>query len=414
MRIAVIGSGISGLVAAWLLSRRHEVVLFEADDRLGGHTDTHDITLEGHRYSIDTGFIVFNPDHYPLLTRLLSELRVESQATTMSFSVQNERSGLEYGTESFAALFCQPPNLVRPRFLRLLCDIRRFYREAPALLDDGDEALPLGEYLAANGYSAAFRDDHLVPMASALWSSPSARILDFPVRHLVRFMHNHSMLQLAERPTWRVVRGGSASYIRAMAARWKVDARTSARVTRVARSDDGVDIESACGREHFDHAVLACHADASLALLADASDAERDVLGAFEFQDNDTVLHTDASLLPVHRRAWSAWNAHVPADATDACTVSYCMNLLQTIDAPATFVTTLNRTHAIDPAKILVRRRYRHPLQSAASVAAQRRKAEIDGVRRTWFAGAYWGFGFHEDGARSGAGVAAALGVSWP
>jgi predicted NAD/FAD-binding protein len=414
VRIAVIGSGIAGLVSAWLLSPRHEVVLFEADDRLGGHADTHDVAVDGHRHAVDTGFIVFNPEHYPVLTRLFAELRVESQATTMSFSVQSEPSRLEYGTGSVDALFCQPSNALRPRFLRMLADIARFYREAPALLDRDDDAVTLGAWLAANRYSDAFRDDHLVPMASALWSSPSACILDFPARHLVRFMANHCMLQLARRPVWRVVRGGSSTYVRAIASRWRVDTRVATPVTRVARDESGVDVESAGGRERFDHVVLACHADASLALLADPSAEEREVLGAFEFQDNDTVLHTDTSLLPAHRSAWSAWNAHVPSSASDDCTVSYCMNILQTIHAPATFVTTLNRTHAIDPAKILARRRYRHPLQSAASMAAQRRKAEIQGVRRTWYAGAWWGFGFHEDGARSGVDVAAALGVEWP
>jgi predicted NAD/FAD-binding protein len=414
MRIAVIGSGISGLASAWLLARQHDVTLFEANDYLGGHTHTHAIELEGKSFAVDTGFIVFNPPHYPLLHKFFDELGVATQPTTMSFAVKNERSGLEYNATDLGGLFCQRRNLVSPRFLRMLRDIFRFYREASALLDGSGAGPELGEYLAVQRYSDAFRDDHLVPMASALWSSPSAQILQFPAKYLVQFMANHQMLQARDRPQWRVVQGGSQSYIRAMRGNWGVRERAACAVTRVVRDADGVEIESAAGRERYDHAVLACHSDQALALLADAGERERAILGAMRFQENDTVLHTDATLLPRRRRAWAAWNALIPREASADCTVSYCMNLLQTLDAPQPLVVTLNRSAQIAPEKILRRMRYHHPVYTPASVAAQARKAEIQGVRRTWFAGAYWGWGFHEDGMRSAVDVANALGVRWP
>jgi uncharacterized protein len=413
MRIAVVGSGIAGLGAAWLLARRHEVVLFEAAGRLGGHTHTHAVERAGRSYAIDSGFIVYNPPGYPLLARLFAELGVASQPTTMSFSVQHAGSGLEYNAGTLNGLFCQRRNLLSPRFLRMVADILRFYREAPALLADDGPGPSLADYLAEHRYSRGFAEDHLLPMASALWSSPTAQVGAFPARYLVRFMANHRMLQVEGRPQWRVVRGGSARYVEAMAANWDVRVRLDCAVQRVVRDDAGVAIDSRAGHERFDAVVLACHADDALALLADPSDAECEVLGAFAYRDNDTVLHTDASLLPRARRAWAAWNAHVPAAPGGECTVSYCMNLLQAIDHAPPFVVTLNRSAAIDPAQVIARMNYRHPQYSAASVAAQRRRDAISGRRNTWYAGAYWGWGFHEDGLRSAVEVAAALGVRW-
>ena len=414
LRIAIVGSGIAGLASAWLLSQRYQVTLFEADDRLGGHTHTHDIELSGRRHAVDTGFIVHNRPHYPLLSRMFDELGVATAPTTMSFSVHSAASGLEYNATSLDALFCQRRNLVSPRFLGMVRDIFRFYRLAPQLLH-GDAAGPsLGEYLERHRFGAAFRDEHLVPMASALWSSPSWQVLEFPARYLVQFMHNHRMLQAGGRPPWRVVAGGSARYIQALQRNWNATVRLSTPVRAVHRHAQGVTVHTDGANEPFDHAVLACHSDQALALLADADARETDILGAIPYQDNDVVLHTDARLLPRNRKAWAAWNAHVPRDPADACTVSYCMNLLQGLDAPEPLVVTLNRTAAIDPARILRRMHYRHPVYSAASVAAQARRAQIQGQRRTWFAGAYWGWGFHEDGMRSAVDVAQALGVAWP
>lgn len=413
MRVAVIGSGIAGLASAWLLSRRHEVTLYEANDYLGGHTHTHDIELDGRRYAVDTGFIVHNPVHYPLLTQLFDELGVASQPTTMSFAVHNEASGLEYNATSLNTLFCQRHNLLSPRFIGMVRDLFRFYREAPALLRDPRQGPTLGDWLAQNRYGAAFRDEHLVPMAAALWSAPSAQILAFPARYLVQFMANHQMLQVAGRPEWRVVRGGSASYVRALRSRWAVRERPCCPVRAVRRDMHGAAVTTDAGCEHFDQLVLACHSDQALALLADASERERAILGAMPYQANEVLLHTDATLLPRNRKAWAAWNAFIPREPGAPCTVSYCMNLLQSLDAPQPFVVTLNRSEAVDPAKVLRRMRYHHPVYTHASVAAQRRKAEIQGLNRTWFAGAYWGWGFHEDGMRSAVEVASAFDVRW-
>lgn len=417
MRIAVIGSGIAGLASAWLLSRQHDVVLYEANNYLGGHTHTHDIEQFGRRYAIDSGFIVYNPTNYPLLAWLFEQLGVQSCSTTMSFSVQSQASGLEYNAATLDTLFCQRRNLLSPRFYGMVRDLARFYREAPVLLetDAAHEPGPsIDDYLAQHRYGAAFRDEHLVPMASALWSSPPDAILRFPARYLVRFMSNHRMLQLKSRPQWRVVKGGSATYVRKLRSTWHVQERIGCPVHAITRDDDGARVDSARGSERFDAVVLACHADQALALLSDANEREQDILGAMPYQSNDTVLHTDARLLPVRRRAWAAWNAYIPAEPGAACTVSYCMNLLQGLQSPEPFVVTLNRTDAIDPARILKRMHYRHPVYTQASVVAQARKAEIQGQRHTWFAGAYWGWGFHEDGLRSAVEVARALGVRWP
>jgi len=414
MRIAVVGSGIAGLASAWLLSREHEVVLFERDARLGGHTHTHTVQQAGREYRVDSGFIVFNPDNYPLLSRLFAELGVRSQPTSMSFSVQDARSGLEYNATNLDAMFCQRRNLLSPRFLRMVREILRFYRESPALLRSDAPGPSLGEYLEAGGYSTLFAEDHLIPMASALWSSSSAEVLRFPAKYLVQFMANHQMLNASQRPTWRVVQGGSSTYIEAMQSRWDLALRLGCPVQAVRRDAEGVEVTSAAGHERFDQVVLACHSDQSLALLGDADAREREILGAMPYQANETILHTDARLLPTRRKAWAAWNAYVPAEPAAACTVSYCMNLLQSLDSPEPFVVSLGRSAEIDPDKVLARMHYHHPLYSHASVAAQARKAEIQGQRRTWFAGAYWGWGFHEDGMRSAVEVANGLGVRWP
>jgi len=409
MRIAVVGSGVSGLAAAWLLSPEHEVTLFEANDYLGGHTHTHLLELEGRQVAVDSGFIVYNEAHYPLLTRLFAQLGVRSQPTTMSFSVRDAGSGLEYGATTLDTLFCQRRNLLSPRFWGMLRDLLRFYREAPAILDSADPGPTLGEYLAAHRYGAAFRDQHLVPMAAALWSAPASRILTFPAQYLVRFMANHQMLQLRGRTPWRVVCGGSSQYVAAMRAGWRVQERLNCPVHSVRRDAAGVQLISAAGTERFDQIVFACHSDESLSLLEDASVEERQILGAIPYQDNEVVLHTDATLLPQNRKAWAAWNAYIPAESAQDCTVSYCMNLLQGLNTPEPLVVTLNRTAAIDPARILRRMQYRHPVYTRQSVAAQLRRAQIQGRRHSWYAGAYWGWGFHEDGLRSAVEVCAAL-----
>lgn len=413
MRIAVIGSGIAGLGCAWLMSRNHDVVLFECDSRLGGHTHTHEIERFGERYRIDTGFIVHNRTHYPLLGRLFDELGVATQPTCMSFSVRDDRIGLEYNARNLNTLFCQRRNLVSPRFWNMVRDIARFYREAPALLLSPDDGPSLGDYLEHNRYSDLFIEDHLLPMASALWSSPHTQARAFPAKYLVAFMANHQMLQLSGRSSWRVVSGGSDRYVQAMSARWRVQVRLACAVRSVRRTATSVLVGTAHGEDAFDQVVLACHSDQALALLADASDAEHAVLGAIDYQNNDVVLHTDARLLPRRKNAWAAWNAHVAGDRSAACSVSYCMNVLQSIQSPEPFVVSLNRGDAIDPQRVIARMSYQHPVYSHATIAAQQQRDRINGQNRTWYCGAYWGFGFHEDGLRSGVEVANALGVPW-
>jgi predicted NAD/FAD-binding protein len=413
VRIAVVGAGISGLMSSRLLSRAHDVTLFESNAYVGGHTHTHDIELEGRRHRVDTGFIVFNPLNYPLLTRLFRELGIESRTTTMSFSVRNQATGLEYNAASLAGMFCQRRNLLSPRFIGMIRDLLRFYREAPALLENDTPGPTLGEYLARQRYGAAFRDEHLVPMASALWSSPPRQILSFPARYLVQFMANHQMLNVRSRPVWQVVAGGSDTYVNALRASWSVDERIGCPVRRVARGMRSVQVATDAGVEVFDQVVFACHSDQALALLAEPSRAEQQVLGALRYQSNEVVLHTDAMVLPRNRRAWAAWNALVPRRPNDACTVSYCMNLLQGIESAAPLIVTLNPVRPIHSRFTLRRLRYRHPVHSHGSVAAQGRKAEIQGRHRTWYAGAYWGWGFHEDGMRSAVEVAAALDAPW-
>jgi uncharacterized protein len=347
--------------------------------------------------------------------RLFAELGVASQPTVMSFAVRNERTGLEYNATDLDRLFVQRRGLAVEA--RDVPDHAQEggARQVAALLELEGEGPTLGEYLDRHGYGRLFRDDHLIPMASALWSSPSAQIERFPAKYLVRFMANHRMLSLGTRPPWRVVQGGSASYVRALQKHWqgRVQLRLAAPVERVTRREDGALLQWRGHQEHFDAVVLACHADQALALLADPSEAEREVLGAIRFQRNDTVLHTDVSVLPRDPRAWAAWNALIPRQPSADCTVSYCMNQLQSLQAPETFVVSLNCTGRIDPARILKRLDYAHPVYSHAMVQAQARRAEISGVRHTWYCGAWWGFGFHEDGLRSAVEVARGLDCPW-
>lgn len=413
MRIAIVGGGISGLAAAWLLSREHEVELFEREARLGGHTHTHKVTMDGREYTVDTGFIVYNNENYPLLKRLFDELGVASQPTNMSFSVQDARNGLEYNAGGFGNLLANPRNLFDPKFLKMIGEIKRFYKEAHHLLETEGAGPTLGEYLREQKYSPMFIDDHLVPMVSALWSAPSTQIMNFPGKYLIRFMRNHHMLQINGRPEWRTVTGGSSRYVDLMRKDWKVTERLDTPVLRILREEDFVRLATDDGEERFDHVVLACHSDQALALLGDPSENETSILGAIPYQKNDVVLHTDARMLPKKKKAWAAWNAHVPVQPSTDCTVSYCMNILQSIDAPEPLIVTLNRTAEIDPDKIIARMNYQHPVYTSQSIAAQNRRVAINGQRRTWFTGAYWRYGFHEDGLRSAISVAKALDVEW-
>ncbi|MBK8180664.1 MAG: FAD-dependent oxidoreductase [Planctomycetes bacterium] len=419
MRIAVIGSGISGLTAARLLSREHEVDVYEQDSRIGGHTHTHDIVEDGRRLSIDTGFIVFNRRTYPHFCRLLELVGVESRDSNMSFSVRDEQSGLEYNGTNLDTLFAQRKNLLSPSFLGMLADIARFNRAARKLSAGPESAESLGEFLARGRFGRAFREHYLIPMGSAVWSAAPSRMLEFPAWTFARFFDNHGFLDLGDRPQWRVVSGGSRSYLEPLAEPFARRIHRKAPVVSLARRDAQVFVRTAQGLPRsYDHAVVAVHSDQALALLEDPSDAEREVLGAIEYQENEAVLHTDARLLPRLPKARAAWNYHVRSPEEthgpggSRVAVSYWMNSLQSLTAREQYLVTLNRTASIDPSRILARMTYHHPVYTLAGLAAQKRKREISGVRRTHYCGAYWGFGFHEDGVVSALDVAASFGQS--
>jgi len=401
VKIAIVGAGIAGNVAARELHRDHEVTVFEAGRHIGGHTHTHDVEMHGRHWQVDTGFIVFNDRTYPNFIALLDELGVASQESSMSFSVRDEAADLEYNGTSLNSLFAQRRNLLRPAFLGMVRDILRFNREAPLLLEEPGGELPLGELLARSRYGRAFVEHYVVPMGAAIWSTDPASMLRFPARFFVRFLHNHGMLTVNDRPTWRTVRGGSARYVEKLTAPFRDRIHLATPVEQVRRIPGGVLVKPR-GHEaqRFDAVFLACHSDQALALLADPGNAEQEVLGAIPYQANEAVLHTDARLMPRRRLAWAAWNYHVrPDDGPVALT--YNMNILQRLDAPQPFLVTLNHTDAIDPERIIRRVTYHHPLYTPASVAAQARHREIDGARATYYCGAWLRNGFHEDGVAS-------------
>jgi predicted NAD/FAD-binding protein len=410
LRIAVVGSGVSGLVAAWLLRRRHQVEIFEAADQAGGHVHTVSIPVAGRVFAVDTGFIVFNDRTYPRFCRLLEALEVASDPTEMSFSVRCDASGLEYSGSSFDGLFADRANLLRPSFLRMLLDIPRFWRDARRLLARPDPKLTLGAFLDARRYSRAFVEAHLLPMGAAIWSTDARRMREFPAQAFLRFLDNHGLLQLRNRPQWRVVRGGSARYVERLVAPMHEHLHLGCPVRRVRRGPRGVELLVGDGVRHaFDAVVFATHGDQALALLEDPTPAERDVLGAIRYQPNDVVLHTDASLLPRRRRAWASWNYHLPREPLDGVALTYHMNRLQGLEAPVELCVTLNRTGAIRPGCVLRRLRYAHPLYDLGTLEAQAHRAAVNGRERTWYCGAYWYDGFHEDGVRSALDVAAAF-----
>lgn len=411
-RLAVVGTGISGLVACRHLHERHDLTVFEAGDHVGGHTHTHDVELGGERHAIDTGFIVFNERTYPNFVRLLDELGVAWQDSDMSFSVQDEATGLEYNGTSLNSLFAQRRNLFRPRFWGMVRDILRFGREAPQLLASDDDALTLGEYLERGRYGRAFVEQYVIPMGAAIWSAEPARMKEFPARYFVRFFDNHGMLTVDDRPMWRVVTGGSRSYVGPLTAPFVDRIRTNTPVTSVRRAPDGVELTVGGRVERFDGVVFATHSDQALALLADPSPAEREILSAIPYQRNEAVLHTDASLLPRRRLAWAAWNYHlVPCREHAPVALTYDMNILQGLDSDTEFLVTLNASEKIDPSTVLRSLVYDHPVYTPEGIVAQARHGEISGRRRTWYCGAWWGFGFHEDGVRSGLRVARQLGA---
>ncbi|MCK1787356.1 FAD-dependent oxidoreductase [Pseudomonas sp. TNT11] len=412
MKIAIIGSGIAGLTSAYLLSRRHDITLFEAGDRIGGHTHTVNVTVEGKRYAVDTGFIVFNDWTYPNFIRLLGQIGVTFKPTEMSFSVCDRSSGFEYNGNTLNSLFAQRRNLLSPGFWGMLRDILRFNREAPLDLQAQriSADMTLGDYLDAGGYGPRFIRHYIVPMGAAIWSMSLADMLGFPLQFFVRFFKNHGLLSVSNRPQWCVIEGGSSSYIEPLTRGFREQIRLDCPVHRVERAADGVIIHSAAGTEAFDKVVFACHSDQALALLGDPSSAEQQILGALPYADNDVVLHTDTRLLPDRQRAWASWNYRLSGNPQTKAAVTYDMNILQGIDSATTFCVSLNQTSMINPLKILARYTYAHPQYSLAAVAAQARWEELCGAQHTYYCGAYWANGFHEDGVVSALRVARALG----
>ncbi|SDK12099.1 NAD(P)/FAD-dependent oxidoreductase [Microbulbifer yueqingensis] len=415
MQIAIVGSGISGLTAAYLLNRKHEITLFEASDRLGGHTATIDVEDGERELPIDTGFIVFNDWTYPNFIKLMDQLGVESQPTDMGFSVCSDRESFEYAGNNLDSLFAQRRNIFSPGHWRMLRDIVRFNRAAvrdwrAGRLDDGTT---LGEYLDRNGYSREFSERYLVPMGSAIWSASMSQMLDFSVSFFIRFFFNHGLLNIFNRPQWRVIKGGSREYIGPMVKDFTGRVRLSTPVERVVRGANGVTLETAGGEtHHFDALVFACHSDQALACLDDPSTAERELLGAIPYAANSVVLHTDTRLLPERHRSWASWNYRLQDDSTRLPVLTYNMNILQRLDSERTYCVTLNADDKIDPEKVIRRFEYAHPQFSVAGMQAQQQWEQINGHNHTWYCGAYWHNGFHEDGVNSALRVAEAFGVT--
>ena len=417
MKIAIIGSGISGLTAAYLLNKKHDIHVFEKADRLGGHTATIDMDYEGEQFAIDTGFIVYNDRTYPNFIKLLSQIGVETQDTPMGFSVSAGKSGLEYAGNSINSLFAQRKNILSPAFLKMLTEIVRFNKQAQGDLDKGviNHSMTLGEYLTVNGYSEYFVRHYLVPMGAAIWSASFVTIKAFPVDFFIRFFSNHGLLTVFNQPQWHVIKGGSKQYIAPLITSFADKITLNSEIESVARVNENVVeiVFSDGNKEIFDQVVFATHSDEALALLHDATDLENDILSAIPYKNNSVVLHCDESLLPVNKRTWSSWN-YMLGDNDDALPIlTYNMNMLQGLNAKRTYCVTLNADDMIDNDKVIARFTYAHPQFSVQSTQAQARWANINGVSNTWFCGAYWGNGFHEDGVLSACTVATHLGVTF-
>ncbi len=412
MKIAVIGAGISGLVSAYLLREKYDITVFEANDYIGGHTHTVPVERGGRHYAVDTGFIVFNEENYPNFVKLLKRLDVASQPSNMSFGVRCDRSGIEYCGSSLNQLFAQRGNLLKPSHYRMILDIRRFHGDFPRILAESEDGETLEAYVSARNYSQAFVDRFLVPMGSAIWSADPEQMMDFPLRCFVKFFDHHRFLERRNQPKWRVIQGGSHAYVEKLIAPFRDRIRVSTPVESVRRHEDHVEITPrGQAPERFDQVVLAVHSDQALGMLADAADNERRILSAIGYQANDTLLHIDTSVLPRNRRAWASWNYRVPARTQSSAVVTYNMNKLQSLDSPETFCVTLNGTNSISDESHLLRQTYHHPVYTPEALAVQKEWDHISGVRRTHYCGAYWGYGFHEDGVNSALAVCGSFGI---
>ena len=402
MRIAVIGAGISGLTTAYLLSQEHDIVVFEANDYIGGHTHTIDVTAgNGQVFAVDTGFIVFNENTYPNFMALMERLGVAWQPSNMSFSVQCAKTGLFFCPSTLNSIFAQRRNLLRPAFYRMLSDALRFRREASELIETDDYSLTLQAYLDQKGYSAAFIDNFIIPMGGAIWSADPVQFREFPARYLVEFFNNHGVLNIRDQPLWLTIKGGSRQYIQPLTRPFADHIRLNAPVSSVKRFEDHVSITAQGETESFDQVVLAVHSDQALEMLSDPTPMEKEILGVIPYQENLAVLHRDASLMPPKRIAWASWNYHIPKREKGRVALTYYMNRLQTLHAPEEFCVTLNMPEAIAPTKVIESIVYHHPVYDPNSLQSRRRQDELNGHNRTFYCGAYWGYGFHEDGVNS-------------
>ncbi len=407
MKVAIIGSGVSGLTVAAHLHPHHEVTVFEAGSHVGGHTHTVRVDTAAGPFDVDTGFVVFNERTYPEFCAMLARLGVPSRETSMGFGVSDQRSGLEYGGETLDAVFAQRRNLVNPAFLRMLSDILRFNREAEGLVAGAYANATLGELCEGARFSPTFRDSYLVPMGAAIWSASERDMREFPAAFFVRFFRNHGLLEPpAKQPRWRVVANGSHAYVKPLIAPFAERVHVNTPVRGVRRTPDAVEVRLDGATRTFDEVVFATHSDQALALLQDSTPLERQVLGAFRYQANTAVLHTDTSVLPRARRAWASWNYHVPADRTAPVSVTYDMTALQGLASPERFLVTLNDDGRVSPSRVVRRMTFEHPIFTRDSLVAQTRHAEVSGPQRVHFCGAYWRNGFHEDGVVSGLAVA--------
>ena len=403
MKIAIIGSGISGLTSAYLLNRNHDITVFEANDYIGGHTHTHNIKIKDKEYAVDTGFIVYNERTYPNFIKLLDTLGVERQLSTMGFSVKSASEEYEYAGESLNSLFAKRSNIFRLGFLRMLYEMYRFGKKSDSTGLGLDVSITLGTYLRSENYSNEFIDYFIIPMGAAIWSTPANKVLDMPAYFFIKFFYNHGMLEIINRPKWWVIKDGSSAYIKKIVKGFESKINLSSPIRTVSRLDNGIEIETANSKKPlmFDAVVFATHSDQALGMLKDPTEKEKDILSSIPYQKNEVLLHTDSSVLPKRKLAWASWNYQLDSNPESPVVLTYNMNILQSLDCDETFCVTLNDHQSVDKSKVLKKITYHHPLFTVKGIEAQKRKLEISGVNNTYYCGAYWHNGFHEDGVAS-------------
>ena len=403
MKIAIIGSGISGLTSAYLLNRNHDITVFEANDYIGGHTHTHNIKIKDKEYAVDTGFIVYNERTYPNFIKLLDTLGVERQVSTMGFSVKSASEDYEYAGESLNSLFAKRSNIFRLGFLRMLYEMYRFGKKSDSTGLGLDVSITLGTYLRSENYSNEFINYFIIPMGAAIWSTPANKVLDMPAYFFIKFFYNHGMLEIINRPKWWVIKDGSSAYIKKIIKGFESKINLSSPIKTVSRLDNGIEIETANSKKPlmFDAVVFATHSDQALGMLKDPTEKEKDILSSIPYQKNEVLLHTDSSVLPKRKLAWASWNYQLDSNPESPVVLTYNMNILQSLDCDETFCVTLNDHQSVDKSKVLKKITYHHPLFNVKGIEAQKRKLEISGVNNTYYCGAYWHNGFHEDGVAS-------------